>query len=555
MKKKGFVALGFLAAALLGGGAMVFLPLPSGDSPETASSPANEAEDLLEQARSLVRTSKNGDVEYTAASFPLFLRAAESGNADAQYAVGKCYDAGLKEAGVQKNEIRAAEWYARAAAQGHALAMQRLADCYLGGMGVLEDAERGFDLLNQSLAAGNPGALKPLAYCYFYGRGVEPDGEKAIEYSLRACEHGDNCLSFFWVDREEFIFKAEASTPFVKGGMELAARYVCFQMRMYLASRLPGEELPEQPRQLLARCIELARQGDGEAAYRVARCFETGYFIDEESGDVDGMDGDQALAYYAMALEAGYEAAMIALGQMHEYSPYICKDESLCDFWYRRAAECGNSCAAGRVVHLPPGRPVDDAFALDCCRASALNPESGSARRLVEETVCSGKVSMEVLRYLAGRGNREVMAYLGECYEQGLQGEAPDVARAVLCYRRAADQGSPRAQFRLGCCYAEGRGVPKDLQRAVALFEQAAKAEIPQDDVDVSGEEFGLWSTPYYGALRELATCYAQGLGVEKSLPRAIELYLKAGTTGEEQQIRDKAVGHSGRYGCSGAAP
>ena len=153
--------------------------------------------------------------------------------ADAQYAVGKCYDAGLKEAGVQKNEIRAAEWYARAAAQGHALAMQRLADCYLGGMGVLEDAERGFDLLNQSLAAGNPGALKPLAYCYFYGRGVEPDGEKAIEYSLRACEHGDNCLSFFWVDREEFIFKAEASTPFVKGGMELAARYVCFQMRMY----------------------------------------------------------------------------------------------------------------------------------------------------------------------------------------------------------------------------------------------------------------------------------------------------------------------------------
>lgn len=546
MNKRSLFAVScVLVTALLGGGVVAFFPSLCGNPGGAvgAVAAADEAEGLLRQARGLVKTTEEGSTVYTAASFSLFLRAAELGHADAQYAVGNCFFDGLEEAGVKKDAVRAAEWYAKAVAQGHALAMQALAGCYQHGYGVSEDQKRAFDLLHQSLDAGNQKVLESLAYCYFYGWGVEPDGEKAIEYGLRACEHGEGRLAFFWVDREEAVCRLEAGAPAVRGEMEKSARLVYSQMQTYLASRLPGEELPEQPQQVLARCIDLARQGDGEAAYRVARCLEEGYYIDDDE-EVCGMDGDGALVYHGMALEAGFDASLFALGQMYECCPYVHRDKDLSDFWYERAAECGDGSAAEKVVSRLGELVMDDEFARACCRASALNPASALARLRVDEVIRSGKVSMGMLRYLAGRGNREVMAYLGECYEQGLRGEKPDAVRAAVCYRRAAALGSPRAQFRLGCCYAEGRGVPKDWQKAVALFEQAARAEMTPDEAgntaSVSDED--VLPPPYYGALRALAHCYAQGLGVERSLPRALELYLLAGAPGEGDSLRDNTV-------------
>ncbi len=534
-----------LAVAFVGGGVIAVAPSVCGDTRESAvvTPSSNEAERLVQQARSFVKTNEWGRTEYTAKSFPLFLRAAELGNAEAQYAVAECYFEGLEEAGVKENASLAAEWYAKAAAQGHAKAIEGLANCYEHGRGVEEDQPKAFELHKQALAAGNDDALGSLAYCYFYGWGVKPDGEKAIEYCLKACEHGGGNLEFFWVDREEAVFRMEASTPNVRGWAEKAARDVCRQLRAYLASCLPGEELSEQPQALLACGIELARQGDGEAAYRVARCLEEGYYM--EDGEVVGMDGERALIYHGMAVEAGFNGSLFALGQMYEYNHGIDRNSDTADFWYELAAERGSSEAAQRLAFKMTCEKIDDDAAYAGCRASALNPDSWSVRREAEEVIRSGKVSIEMLRYLAGQGNREVMAYLGECYEQGLQGVAKDAARAVLCFRRAAEQGSPLAQYRLGCCYAEGRGVEKDEQKAAALFEQATKAELASylSDTGRFLNDFGdSLDAPYYGALRELANCYAQGLGVEKSIVRALELYLQAGREDANGQIVDNTI-------------
>ncbi len=534
-----------LAIAFVGGGVIAVAPSVCGDTRESAvvTPSSNEAESLLRQARSLTKTDEDGDVVYTAESFPVFLRAAELGNADAQYAVAECYLHGLEEAGVKENDALAAEWYAKAAAQGHAKAIEGLANCYEHGRGVSEDQPKAFELHKQALAAGNYDALGSLAYCYFYGWGVEPDGEKAIEYCLKACEHGGGNLEFFWVDREEAVFGMEASTPNVRGWAEKAARDVCHQLRAYLASCLPGEELPEQPQALLARGIELARQGDGEAAYRVACCLEEGYYM--EDGDVAGMDGELALVYHGMAVEAGFNGSLFALGQMYEYHHGIDRSDDTASFWYELAAENGSYISAKRLAFNIRYEATGDDLAYAVCRASALNPESWSARREVEEVIRSGKVSIEMLRYLAGKGNREVMAYLGECYEQGGQGVERDAQRAALCYRRAAEQGSSLAQFRLACCYAEGKGVEKDEQKAAALYEQASKAEQASYLSDTGrylNDDGDSLDAPYYGALRELAHCYAQGKGVAKSPMRAIELYLQAGSISKYGEIQDKAV-------------
>jgi len=52
-----------------------------------------------------------------------WLKAAEHGNADAQFYLGECY---LRGAGVSKDDSEAAEWLHKAAAQGHPAAKNRL---------------------------------------------------------------------------------------------------------------------------------------------------------------------------------------------------------------------------------------------------------------------------------------------------------------------------------------------------------------------------------------------------------------------------------------------
>jgi TPR repeat protein len=47
---------------------------------------------------------------------------------------------------------------------------------------------------------------------------------------------------------------------------------------------------------------------------------------------------------------------------------------------------------------------------------------------------------------------------------------AQDPGEAVNWFRKAAEQGLPEAQTMLACCYAEGRGVPKDSATAYGLL-------------------------------------------------------------------------------------
>jgi TPR repeat protein len=63
---------------------------------------------------------------------------------------------------------------------------------------------------------------------------------------------------------------------------------------------------------------------------------------------------------------------------------------------------------------------------------------------------------------------------LGVIYEFGGEGVAIDVARAANWYRKAAEQGLPRAQYTLGRLYVDGEGVPQDYQQAVHWLRKAA---------------------------------------------------------------------------------
>jgi uncharacterized protein len=125
-------------------------------------------------------------------------------------------------------------------------------------------------------------------------------------------------------------------------------------------------------------------------------------------------------------------------------------------------------------------------------------------------------------KYLANRG--EFDRLMGDAQTerkcQELEGQGRERERTSIndthsydvatdCWRKAADEGFAKAQFRMGTLYKEGKWIEKDYAQAVKFFEKAAEQ----------------------GNLRaavELGISFELGLGVEQSNEEAFKLYLQA---------------------------
>jgi uncharacterized protein len=91
-----------------------------------------------------------------AESLRLLVRAAKSGNCDAQYELGRRYETG--EGGVDVNDVLAAHWYRKAAEAGHVKAQYNLGVCYDGGTGVEKDATAAVRWYRKAAESGHVGA-------------------------------------------------------------------------------------------------------------------------------------------------------------------------------------------------------------------------------------------------------------------------------------------------------------------------------------------------------------------------------------------------------------
>ena len=68
----------------------------------------------------------------------------------------------------------------------------------------------------------------------------------------------------------------------------------------------------------------------------------------------------------------------------------------------------------------------------------------------------------------------DALIMLAGKYERG-RGVPQDLERAVALYRRAADKKMPAAWYHLGVLTADGRGLDRDLREAMRLMSLAAK--------------------------------------------------------------------------------
>lgn len=98
-----------------------------------------------------------------------------------------------------------------------------------------------------------------------------------------------------------------------------------------------------------------------------------------------------------------------------------------------------------------------------------------------------------------------------------------DYARALGFFKRAAEQGDPRAAYYIGVMHSNGEGVKRDLAESAKWYQRAAD----------QGNPDGMYA---------LARLYVIGSGVPRDVQKALELYERAAQTYPPGEQRDQAI-------------
>lgn len=184
--------------------------------------------------------------------------------------------------------------------------------------------------------------------------------------------------------------------------------------------------------------------GNAEALYQQAEILG----MDEDELISVKPDAIQARLLYKKAADMGHTEAAFRLGQSYYFDADTAENRAQTILWWRVAASKGH---AGAAFYL-----------------ADLFIDSPSAERLQE----AGKFLEPLTRNEDDAGKAHFL--LGKIYRKGPEGE-PDYAKAVDHFRKAADLGMKIAKSELAFHHVKGLGVEKDLNRALALLEEANK--------------------------------------------------------------------------------
>ena len=116
-----------------------------------------------------------------------FRKAADQGDAEAQYNLGVMYDNGH---GVQQDYQEAVKWYRKSADQGVAEAQYNLGIMYCNGDGVQQNYQEAVKWYKKSADQGNAQAQYNLGDMYFNGYGVQQDYQEAVKWNRKAADQG-----------------------------------------------------------------------------------------------------------------------------------------------------------------------------------------------------------------------------------------------------------------------------------------------------------------------------------------------------------------------------
>lgn len=119
-----------------------------------------------------------------------FTKAAEAGNAVAQYNLGNMHADGM--GGLQKDYAEAVKWYQKSADQGYGFAQNNVGIAYKNGQGVAQDYVEAVKWFTKAAEQNIAVAQNTLGAIYATGvEGIPQDYTKAVQWYQKAAENND----------------------------------------------------------------------------------------------------------------------------------------------------------------------------------------------------------------------------------------------------------------------------------------------------------------------------------------------------------------------------
>ncbi len=469
---------------------------PAGEVFEVASAiGTGAATPAIERAKAALERERGDacdqwNAEEARKAFLHYCRASELGDAEGARKLAECYVYGK---GVEENEAKAFECYRRAAELGDYDATLRLVAAYFTGEGVEKNDAMVAELSRRAAETGQAEGIARLAACYLNGCGVEKDEKKGFELSTRAAKLGD----------------------------ETAMRTIAFCYAAGLGVERDDEKAFEislglDPEDDLFALGELYRDGKLGVPQNPAlafRCFEKS----AEAGVEKGREALKTCYLEGFGVEKNERKANVGtkilefckLGDKYALGIDVERNEKLAFEFYEEAAKLGDWGAAhkladaycyGRGVEQNREKALEilletakqgDAKARDIIRREAFLLISGANEEEKEAALW---------QKLAEIGDAQALVKLGDCYMNGV-GAPKNREKAFALYLEAEEKKpwNSDATMRVSMCYAYGYGVKMDKKKA---FEKAC-------------ERGGLEALPYF---------YASGCGVERNDEKALEI-------------------------------
>ena len=244
-------------------------------------------------------------------------------------------------------------------------------------------------------------------------------------------------------------------------------------------------------------------------------------------GGVDE-DYEQAMNYFIKALNAGSIKAMDEIGFMYQYGYGVVKNKSEAVKWYRRGAELSDAASMNSLADCllkGIGTDKDTVEAIQWYRKAA---ELGNFDRVKELATCLIKyrdAEAEAYKWLkkscegysiswllrndwSADKDLKVMDALADIYDYSMPSTLENKLKAFK-WREEMAKRDARYAYDLAMMYWEGKGVERDLNKALKLFERSAEAGNSQ-------------------SMSELAEIYLKGELVPKDEAKALEWFRKA---------------------------
>jgi TPR repeat protein len=320
------------------------------------------------------------------------------------------------------------------AASGDAPSQALLGDWHCtGSYGMRKNSKEAAAWYRRAARQNSASAQVALGVMYELGQGIPRDHNNALDLIRKGAAHySDAHLQQYGVSREDAV-RWEAQ----QNRYRLALIALSLGMS-YANGSAPQDGCNGKAPRDIGWAIEWFRISD--QAGHVLAAWHLGALYESES---QVRDFAEAMKWYLKAADQRWAEAMVALGRMYAIPEGVPQDYGQAAAWYRRAS-------------------AEDGFSGKYELALLYEQGLGVPVNL--------KAALELYHQVPGANNAQQRMF--SILEKKL-GAPQDEHQAIDWYRDGAMKGNAWAQVGLGLHYESGKGVPMNLDAALALYNSA----------------------------------------------------------------------------------